>query len=750
MKSQNRTILFLTDVFGGLGGAERNLFHLAKSFSKEYRVFICALHSGVLLESIIKYKNKYFNEMESRDLKIINLNIKKIYSFDGILKIMRLFYVLKKEKVNLIVTYHETSDFVGAILSLFSGIPAISSRRDMGYKLKKRHIMFYRLIDPFFDRIIAVSDAVKKIIVERERAHPFKINVVYNGTDIDYFSKPINISEIKESLKLPKDGTIVGMVGGFRKIKGHKILISAIPSVLKDFPDVQFIFVGSRISSEDKLYEEVVDLLRELRISENVHFIESTTRINEIFKIIDIFVLPSLSEGFSNTIIEAMAAGKPVIATNVGGNPEAIDHGKTGLLVPPSDPIALSDAIKTLLRHKDLAKSMGEEGRKKAEKYFALDTTLENTKDVFESVIYSRIHRRKLLNRSVIVKSIKLMISNLLYRSGLLKYILSNKKMVSNKNIKIVCYHKVEDDEDPLYMSVSIKNFENQLVTLKKFYKLITLSDAIELLNKKDSTTYNAAVITFDDGYKCIYTNAYPLLKKHGIPATIFLTANVIDNKTHLWYDEICMAIEKTKRKKISFDNKEIYIGNSYAREIFKRYIVNEFKKIDDNKKNELISNLISQLDIGDKNCVNDLYLTREQILEMAENGVTFGSHSLSHAILNRMPVESASREIIDSKKLLEEHLNIKIEYFAYPDGKYNENLKDIVQKAGYKCALSLLDRHINKTNSIDQYSIDRINISEWMCLNLFNRYSEALFITDIISLSDILPKFILSAVHNK
>lgn len=742
---ESKKILFITDIFGGLAGAERNLFEIAKRLNnKGYNPIICSLKT---------VKNGFFTgECKRCGLRTIDLNISRVYSPFVIPWIIKLLFLLKRENIRLILTYHEGADLIGVILSILSGIPAVSSRRDMGYKLTNRIITMYKLINPFFTKIISVSDAAKALIVKREGVHPFKIITVHNGADLDYFSQYVDSLEVKRRLNLSPDKPIVGMLAGYRQIKGHRFFIEAIPKVLRVIQDVQFIIVGGYFDEKGgRLKQDLMDLTEELGISDNVHFYNATPRVNEILKIMDVYVLPSLSEGFSNTLLEAMAAVRPVIATNVGGNPEAVEHGKTGLLVPPANPKALAETILTLLLDKGLAQRMGKEGRRRAEDIFILDTMVQDTKRVYEVAMESKRHLKRSLR-----KSLKLIVDNLLYKLRLVHlYLFLIDRTSSNKTIRILCYHKIEDEEDILDMSVSTAHFEKQLKAIKKFYKILPLSEAINLLKSNGPIPSNAVVITFDDGYKSLYDKAYPIVKKLGVPITVFLIATTIDNKMGIWHDTLCTAIDNANRREVSFDNRTVYTGDQYAKNSFKRDMVAKLKETNEHKKNEVINDLMLQLEKArdkENHRNNTFHLTREEIKEMSQNGVTFGSHTLTHPILNQTPTKLTKKEIIESKSILEKDLEIEIDSFAYPNGIYDNDLRNIVKEAGYRCALTL-DFGANKPKNGDIYSLKRINIAESLCTDLFGRFSEPLFICEVLGLNKKLSsplKFLINDIPPK
>jgi glycosyltransferase involved in cell wall biosynthesis len=377
MNSNKIKILFITDAFFVMAGAEKNIYTLATNLkNKGFKSIVCCLKGG---------KIKLFLEKEGID--ILDLSVKKLYNFHGIKQIFKLIRYIKIEDMGLVLTYHESSDYIGFLIKVFTRIPVISCRRDMGYKLKTRHIWAYKFINIFFDRIITVSHAVKAVIVERENVSPNKLLPIYNGLDLSLYTNNTSNGDLKNSLKIDSANAIVAMIGGSRKIKDHKTFFLAASIILKKFTNVKFLLVGHNNQEKGYSFKDIKKVSEELGISKNIIFAGARSDISDILSIIDISVLSSLSEGFSNTIVESMAAGKPVIATRVGGNPEAIIDGKTGILVPPQNPQALADAIMKLLNNEDLAKKMGKEGRKRAASLFSLDMMIDQYEALFKSIL---------------------------------------------------------------------------------------------------------------------------------------------------------------------------------------------------------------------------------------------------------------------------------------------------------------------------------------------------------------------------
>lgn len=357
-------ILYLSDVFFEFGGAERNLYDIVKHLDKnKFTPFVFALQAG-----------EAFKEFAKLDVYAKSLAVKRIYDLNGIKSLVALIVFLKHERIEVIVSYHEGSDILAVVAGKIAGIKTIiSSRRDMGYKLNRRHIFIYKIINNYFTKIITVSAAVAEVISKRERVKRDKLITIYNGVDFSRTTPDTfyTAEEIK-ALKIEKDSVKVGVLSTFRRIKGLEYFIKAARLVKKRRDDVQFLVVGKVNGGENKYFEELKAL------SENtVTFIDFQKDIAKIINLLDIVVLPSLSEGFSNTLIEAMAAGKPVIATNVGGNPEAAIDGITGILVPPANERALAEAIIKLVDDKGLRIKLGIKGKEEVQGRFNLQKMIK-------------------------------------------------------------------------------------------------------------------------------------------------------------------------------------------------------------------------------------------------------------------------------------------------------------------------------------------------------------------------------------
>jgi len=220
------------------------------------------------------------------------------------------------------------------------------------------------------------------VVMDREGIEESRIEVVYNGIDLRHASSGMQATTRRE-LGFDADHLVLGMVANYnRPVKGVGNFLDAIPPILSAVPSARFLFVGGG-EEEDSLREKA----RTLGIEPYVVFAGYKKDIHRYYEIMDISVLTSFSEGLSLTLLESMGYGLPIVATRVGGNPEVVDEGRTGYLVPVKDNGTLVDRIVKLLQKKELRRSMGEEGRLRAERKFRLPDVANRYLDIYKGLV---------------------------------------------------------------------------------------------------------------------------------------------------------------------------------------------------------------------------------------------------------------------------------------------------------------------------------------------------------------------------
>ena len=208
------------------------------------------------------------------------------------------------------------------------------------------------------DSIVTVSKAVVDYLIKKG-IRKEKIELIYNGIKMNNNPHSFNIPKIRQGYGLPKDAFVIGAVGRLTKVKGHSYLIEAMPSILNEIKNCYLVIAG-----EGPLKEDLMSLIKKNNLLNNVKLIGYTEDIGEFLAMIDLFVMPSLSEGLPIALLEAMANEKPIIASNVGGIPEVITSEDTGILIQPTDSSAISKVIKKLYHDKDKITRMAVMGKK--------------------------------------------------------------------------------------------------------------------------------------------------------------------------------------------------------------------------------------------------------------------------------------------------------------------------------------------------------------------------------------------------
>jgi glycosyltransferase involved in cell wall biosynthesis len=254
----------------------------------------------------------------------------------------------------------------------------------------------YRSSGRFYDAVITVCDAIKAEVVKRGWFPADKILSIYNGVDLSKFGMMGDNGCLKREVGIDPMDPIVGFIGNIRRIKGLEYFIEAAPIVLKRNSNVQFLIIGEDFKRIGYARSDLELLAKKLGVSSRIHFIGKRNDVVELISIFDVGVVPSLSEGFSNVILEYMASSKAVVATNVGGNPEAVIHGETGFLVPPGDSIALAEAISSILKDREMRQRFGNAGRRRAENQFSMEGMLRSYEEVFGRTLRLKHNRESI------------------------------------------------------------------------------------------------------------------------------------------------------------------------------------------------------------------------------------------------------------------------------------------------------------------------------------------------------------------
>jgi len=261
----------------------------------------------------------------------------------------------------------------------------------MGILLSPKHRFAYRLMNRMFDQVQAVSSAVREHTIRAGGIDPARVVTIPNGIEVERIAAAEGGAELRESLA-PGGGPVVLTVGNIRRVKGFDVLIRAATRVVVRYPAAVFLIAG-RVH-EPEYERELLALVAQFGLERNVKFLGKTDRAPSLLKACDVFCLPSRSEGMSNALLEAMACGRPSVATRVGGTPEVIEDGLSGFLVESEDDAAVAERILALLDDPERAREMGETARRVVEERFSAGRMVADMTKRYDSLIETCRPRR--------------------------------------------------------------------------------------------------------------------------------------------------------------------------------------------------------------------------------------------------------------------------------------------------------------------------------------------------------------------
>lgn len=373
-------VLFLIDHLMALGGGETNLLKVAELMPPE-----------LVRCSIATFRIK----PEIREIIQVPVHIfpwKRVYHLDAWKAAFALRKLIRDEHVDIVQTYFETSNLWGGIVAKLSGALLLSSRRDMGILRKTKHALAYRLVNRLADRVLAVSEEVKKSCIDADRIDPRKISVIYNGVDLKHVAAEDPGASPCATADWAGASHIITCVANVRRVKGIDVLIRTAQRVCRELPGAVFLVAGSLYERE--YAEEVQKMIYSMGLEKNVRLLGFVRDPVPLLKKSNAFCMLSRSEGFCNALLEAMACGVPSVVTRVGGNPEAIREGENGFMVPVEDDALAAERLLYLLRNPERAVRIGENGRISVQTRFSAETMIKSLINLYRDLLAKRDGKR--------------------------------------------------------------------------------------------------------------------------------------------------------------------------------------------------------------------------------------------------------------------------------------------------------------------------------------------------------------------
>ncbi len=378
--NNKKNILIITDTrISGLGGSENHIrFILSNMNEMKYNFYIAEFQGADKQKTdldIIRGENW-------PNVEQIKLNVKRIYGIGALKAWWLLTKLIANYNIDIIISFHEKSDIINALLSkkIQPNLIKISSRRDMNISPSPLLLRLRKFLSSRFDFITAPCQAIITMVEKEEKFLPSRTQVIHNSVDVrkfapNFISKPtISQAESKADYK----GVCLS---NLKEVKGHKYLLDAFEIVVKQYPSSQLLLLGEDHGTEQNIRAQI----SRIGLESNVKLLGGRTDIHKILSSCDYMVCSSLSEGLSNALLEGLACGLPIVATNVGGNNEIVDDGANGLLCQPKNPHELANKIMQLF-DPAILKKMGSNSRQIACSKFSTQQIVTNYDNFFSKI----------------------------------------------------------------------------------------------------------------------------------------------------------------------------------------------------------------------------------------------------------------------------------------------------------------------------------------------------------------------------
>lgn len=367
------------------GGAQRQVIELVNHMDRNrFDMHICSLSEYVPLASGLTESERRLHIIPKRH----KFDISTVYRLQGLLRQLR---------ADVVHGYLFNAQIASRLAGRLAGTPlVVGSERNTDYTLMRRHLVTFRLTRSCVDVVIANSNAGAMFNQQLLGLAPSQYHVVHNGVNTDRF-RPMDASALRRELGLRDNEPVVGMFASYKPQKNHPLFFAAARRVLRDVPNARFMAVGDALHGglrdTDTYKCSIVEMVDALGIRDRCLFVENRPDPERLYPVCDVTVLPSFHEGTPNVLLESMAAGVPVVATDVSDNRYVVPEGRAGYVVPLGDEEALADRLRRLLTDASLRRRMGCDARRWVEEEFSSRRLADKTAQVYRAGLQHKSNR---------------------------------------------------------------------------------------------------------------------------------------------------------------------------------------------------------------------------------------------------------------------------------------------------------------------------------------------------------------------
>ncbi|MBL7199911.1 MAG: glycosyltransferase [Anaerolineae bacterium] len=367
---RTRVCYLITEL--NVGGAEKVVLRLATLLPEDrYDVLVACLYDP----------GPVADEIRAAGVPVVDLSMRNKVDLRAV---FRLYELLRSRNIQILHAHMFHANLLAAVVGRIANVPVVIATRhtvEMGGAARE---WVNCVTVALCDAMVVVSNQVHELQLRQPWIDPTKLVVIPNGVPVETATccSPESTQALRQEWGIDADVLVVGTVARLGPEKGHAYLLEAAAEVLKQVLQTRLLLVG-----DGPMRSQLEGRAKALGVADSIVFAGLRHDVPTILSLFDLFVLPSLWEGLPMAVLEAMAAGLPVVATAVGGTPEVVVDGVTGLLVPPGDPDALAEAIFRLLRDPDLRQRMGQAGRERVVERFSAERMVERTEQLYEQLL---------------------------------------------------------------------------------------------------------------------------------------------------------------------------------------------------------------------------------------------------------------------------------------------------------------------------------------------------------------------------
>jgi glycosyltransferase involved in cell wall biosynthesis len=370
--TENKFTILHTEWSEGWGGQEiRILLEMREHRRQGHKVhLLCPLQT------------KLAEEAGGMGIEVIPHKIRSAWEPGSILRIKNL---IRELKIDVLHTHSSVDSWAGGLAGRWAKVPVLVRTRHISVRVKRPWLNRVYYLP---DAVITTGEHIRRELLQTHKIPAERIVSIPTGADTGRFHPQPPDLELKKRMGLPIDSPVITLVAVLRAQKRHELVIAAAAEIIKVFPQARFLFVGDG-PGRDRVEQEI----KKARLEDRILMTGYREDIPDILSFTDLGIISSVAEGIPQFLFQIMAMGKPVIATAVGGIPDIVTSGVTGILIPPEDPAALVRALVQTLGDPGSARRLGEEGRRLVEQEYTVEKMAEKVYRVYQQV-YERRQRK--------------------------------------------------------------------------------------------------------------------------------------------------------------------------------------------------------------------------------------------------------------------------------------------------------------------------------------------------------------------